>query len=48
MPGDGREVTEGEATEMFEPPSWDDRYSGEAEDLEREPQRAAGGRDVRD
>ena len=29
MPGDGRQVTEGEAVEMFEPPSWDDRYSGE-------------------
>jgi 2-polyprenyl-3-methyl-5-hydroxy-6-metoxy-1,4-benzoquinol methylase len=26
---DGREVTEGEAAEMFEPPSWDDRYSSE-------------------
>jgi 2-polyprenyl-3-methyl-5-hydroxy-6-metoxy-1,4-benzoquinol methylase len=29
MPADGRQVTEGEAVEMFEPPSWDDRYSGE-------------------
>ncbi|MFZ0385236.1 MAG: class I SAM-dependent methyltransferase [Solirubrobacteraceae bacterium] len=29
MPGDEREVTDGEAAEMFEPPSWDDRYSGE-------------------
>jgi 2-polyprenyl-3-methyl-5-hydroxy-6-metoxy-1,4-benzoquinol methylase len=29
MVGDGRQVTEGEASEMFEPPSWDDRYSSE-------------------
>jgi 2-polyprenyl-3-methyl-5-hydroxy-6-metoxy-1,4-benzoquinol methylase len=29
MPGDGRQVTEGEAAEMFEPASWDDRYSSE-------------------
>lgn len=29
MPGDGRQVTEGEAAEMFEPQSWDARYSGE-------------------
>jgi 2-polyprenyl-3-methyl-5-hydroxy-6-metoxy-1,4-benzoquinol methylase len=29
MPADESHVTEGEAAEMFEPPSWDDRYSGE-------------------
>jgi len=29
MPGDARQVIEGEAGEMFEPPSWDERYLGE-------------------
>jgi 2-polyprenyl-3-methyl-5-hydroxy-6-metoxy-1,4-benzoquinol methylase len=29
MPGAGHQVTEGEAAEMFEPQSWDARYSGE-------------------
>ena len=29
MSADGRQVTEGDAAEMFEPPSWNDRYSGE-------------------
>ena len=29
MSGDGHQVTEGEAVEMFEPPSWDARYSGD-------------------
>jgi 2-polyprenyl-3-methyl-5-hydroxy-6-metoxy-1,4-benzoquinol methylase len=29
MAGDGRQVGAGEAAEMFEPQSWDDRYSGE-------------------
>lgn len=29
MPGDRRQVSEGEAPEMFEAASWDDRYSGE-------------------
>jgi 2-polyprenyl-3-methyl-5-hydroxy-6-metoxy-1,4-benzoquinol methylase len=29
MPGDGRQVIDGEAAEMFESQSWDDRYSGE-------------------
>jgi 2-polyprenyl-3-methyl-5-hydroxy-6-metoxy-1,4-benzoquinol methylase len=29
MTGGGRQVTAGEAAEMFEPPSWDDRYSSE-------------------
>jgi 2-polyprenyl-3-methyl-5-hydroxy-6-metoxy-1,4-benzoquinol methylase len=29
MPAHERHITEGEAAEMFEPPSWDERYSGE-------------------
>jgi 2-polyprenyl-3-methyl-5-hydroxy-6-metoxy-1,4-benzoquinol methylase len=29
MAGDGRQVGAGEPAEMFEPPSWDDRYAGE-------------------
>src|SRR3984957_7757495 len=29
MHGHGREFTEAEAAAMFEPPSWDERYSGE-------------------
>ncbi len=29
MPGEGRQVTGEQAAEMFEPSSWDDRYSGE-------------------
>ena len=29
MPGDERQLTASEASEMFEPASWNDRYAGE-------------------
>jgi 2-polyprenyl-3-methyl-5-hydroxy-6-metoxy-1,4-benzoquinol methylase len=37
MSGHGHQVTEEEAAAMFEPPSWDERYSGEAKVWSGEP-----------